>query len=109
MYVNDTIVGRVLIEWDVRRGMDDLPNINSAKTMARFLSVCFLVIHMVLCLLFWQTKVTPTAIFNVGSVIFYVPLVRTHTKGTPGPMGQPRVSGGRGPHDLRGTPLRLGQ
>ena len=34
MYVNDTIVGRVLIEWDVRRGMDDLPNINSAKTMA---------------------------------------------------------------------------
>ena len=109
MYVNDTIVGRVLIEWDVRRGMDDLLNINSARTMARFLSVCFLVIHMALCLLFWQTKVTPTAISNVGSVIFYVPLVRTHTKGTPDPMDQPRVSGGRGPHDLRGTPLRLGQ
>ena len=27
---------------------------------------------MALCLLFWQNKVTPTAIFNVGSVIFYV-------------------------------------
>ena len=52
--------------------MDDLLNINSAKTMARFISVCFLVIHVALCVLFWKTGVTPMAIFNVGSVIFYV-------------------------------------
>ena len=37
--------------------MDDLLSINSAKTMARFISACFLVTHVALCVLFWKTGV----------------------------------------------------
>ncbi len=51
--------------------MDGLLDINGAKNMARFISVCFLLIHMVMTAIFWRCGVMPMAFFNIGSVIFY--------------------------------------
>ncbi len=52
--------------------MDGLLDIQGVKGMARFISVCFLVVHIAMIVIFWRCGVTPMALFNAGSVAFYV-------------------------------------
>lgn len=52
--------------------MDGLLDINVAKNMARFISACFLLIHIAMTVIFWRCGITPMVYFNIGSVIFYV-------------------------------------
>ena len=51
--------------------MNGLLGIQGVKNMARFISVCFLIIHAVMIALFFRCGIMPMAIFNVGSIVFY--------------------------------------
>ena len=51
--------------------MDGLLGIRGVKNMARFISVCFLIIHAVMIALFWRCGIMPMVFFNVGSIVFY--------------------------------------
>ena len=52
--------------------MDGLLDINGVKNMARFISVCFLLVHIAMIIIFWRCGVTPMIYFNIGSILFYV-------------------------------------
>ena len=52
--------------------MDGLLDIRSVKNMARFISACFLLVHIAMLVIFWRCGVTPMAYFNIGSIVFYV-------------------------------------
>ena len=52
--------------------MDGLLDIRAVKNMARFISACFLLVHIAMIVIFWRSGVTPMVYFNVGSIIFYV-------------------------------------
>ena len=52
--------------------MDGLLDIRAVKNMARFISACFLLVHIAMIVIFWRCGVTPMVYFNVGSIIFYV-------------------------------------
>lgn len=52
--------------------MDGLLDIRGVKNMARFISACFLLVHIAMIVIFWRCGVTPMVYFNVGSIIFYV-------------------------------------
>ena len=51
--------------------MDGLLDIRGAKNMARFISACFLAVHITLMTIFWRCGVTPMVYFNIGSIVFY--------------------------------------
>ena len=51
--------------------MNGLLDIRSVKNMARFISACFLFVHMAMIALFWHCGVTPMVFFNAGSILFY--------------------------------------
>lgn len=51
--------------------MDGLLDVKGVKNMARFISACFLLVHVVMIVLFWRCSVTPMVVFNVGSILFY--------------------------------------
>ena len=57
--------------WGVKI-MDGLLDIRGVKNMARFISSCFLLVHLAMVAIFWRCGVMPMAYFNVGSIIFYV-------------------------------------
>ncbi len=51
--------------------MDGTLDIGGVKRMARFISTCFLFVHVAMLAIFWHCGVTPMVYFNIGSVIFY--------------------------------------
>ncbi len=51
--------------------MEGLLDIRGVKNMARFISVCFLLVHVAMVAIFWRCGVMPMAFFNIGSVTFY--------------------------------------
>ncbi len=52
--------------------MDALLDIRGAKNMARFISASFLLIHVSMLVIFLRCGVTPMAVFNLGSIAFYL-------------------------------------
>lgn len=52
--------------------MEGLLDVRGAKNMARFISVCFLVVHLSMVAVFWRCQVMPMVIFNIGSIAFYL-------------------------------------
>lgn len=51
--------------------MDGMLDIRGVKNMARFISVCFLLVHVAMFAIFWRCGVTPMVYFNLGSIVFY--------------------------------------
>ncbi len=51
--------------------MDMLLDVQGVKNMARFISVCFLLVHISMIAIFWHCEVMPMVLFNIGSIVFY--------------------------------------
>lgn len=52
--------------------MDAMLDIRGIKNMARFITVCFLMVHVSMIMVFLRCDITPMVFFNIGSVVFYL-------------------------------------